>query len=84
MSDIDHSSSSPTPDSPTGLLGQYDSDVTVLTVGEKTVILVGTAHISQESVELVKLIMGSFLKLTSTSFSVMMILAVASIKSLNR
>lgn len=56
MSDIDHSSSSPTPDSPTGLLGQYDSDVTVLTVGEKTVILVGTAHISQESVELVKLV----------------------------
>lgn len=56
MSDIDHSSSSSVPDSPTGLLGQYDSDVTVLTVGEKTVILVGTAHVSQESVELVKLV----------------------------
>ncbi|UCH92050.1 MAG: TraB/GumN family protein [Nitrospirota bacterium] len=44
------------PDSPAGLLGHYDSDVAVLTVGDKTVILVGTAHVSQESVEIVKLV----------------------------
>lgn len=56
MSDIDHPLPSPIPDSPTDLLGQYDSDVSVLTVGDKTVILVGTAHVSQESVELVKLV----------------------------
>jgi pheromone shutdown-related protein TraB len=56
MSDIDHSLPSPIPDSPTGLLGHYDSDVSVLTVGDKTVILVGTAHVSQESVEIVKLV----------------------------
>jgi pheromone shutdown protein TraB len=54
MSDIDNPLPSPIPDSPTGLLGQYDSDVSVLTVGDKTVILVGTAHVSQESVEIVK------------------------------
>ena len=56
MSDVDNPLPSPTPNSPTGLLGQYDSDVSVLTVGDKTVILVGTAHVSQESVELVKLV----------------------------
>ena len=56
MSDIDHSLPSLIPDSPTGLLGHYDSDVSVLTVGDKTVILVGTAHVSQESVEIVKLV----------------------------
>jgi pheromone shutdown-related protein TraB len=56
MSDIENSLPSPIPDSPTGLLGQYDSDVSVLTLGDKTVILVGTAHVSQESVELVKLV----------------------------
>jgi len=56
MSDIENSLPSSMPDSPTGLLGQYDSDVSVLTVGDKTVILVGTAHVSQESVELVKLV----------------------------
>ena len=56
MSDIDNPLPSPIPDSPTGLLGQYDSDVTVVTVGDKTVILVGTAHVSQESVEIVKLV----------------------------
>jgi len=56
MSDIDNSLPSPMPDSPTGLLGQYDSDVSVLLVGDKTVILVGTAHVSQESVETVKLV----------------------------
>ena len=54
MSDIDNPLPSPIADSPTGLLGQYDSDVSVLTVGDKTVILVGTAHVSQESVEIVK------------------------------
>jgi pheromone shutdown-related protein TraB len=54
MSNIDNPLPSPIPDSPTGLLGQYDSDVSVLTVGDKTVILVGTAHVSQESVEIVK------------------------------
>ena len=54
MSDIDNSLPSSISDSPTGLLGQYDSDVSVLTVGDKTVILVGTAHVSQESVEIVK------------------------------
>jgi pheromone shutdown-related protein TraB len=56
MSDVDNPLPFPIPDSPTGLLGQYDSDVSVLTVGDKTVILVGTAHVSQESVELVKLV----------------------------
>jgi pheromone shutdown-related protein TraB len=56
MSDIDNSLPSPIPDLPTGLLGHYDSDVSVLTVGDKTVILVGTAHVSQESVEIVKLV----------------------------
>ncbi|MGV7229063.1 MAG: TraB/GumN family protein [Nitrospirales bacterium] len=56
MSDIENSLPSSMPDSPTGLLGQYDSDVSVLTVGDKTVILVGTAHVSQESVETVKLV----------------------------
>lgn len=39
-----------------GLVGQYDSDVYVLTLHGKTVILVGTAHVSQESVDLVKLV----------------------------
>ena len=56
MSDLDRSLPSSLPDSPTGLVGHYDSDVSVLTVGEKTVILVGTAHVSQESVEIVKLV----------------------------
>jgi len=56
MPDRDNFSPSSVPNSPTGLLGQYDSDVTVLTVGGKTIILVGTAHVSQESVELVKLV----------------------------
>jgi len=54
MSDLDKPLPSSLPDSATGLLGHYDSDVSVLTVGEKTVILVGTAHVSQESVEIVK------------------------------
>ncbi|TFG61899.1 MAG: TraB/GumN family protein [Nitrospirales bacterium] len=56
MSDMDNSSPSSVTNSPTGLLGHYDSDVTVLTTGDKTIILVGTAHVSQESVELVKLV----------------------------
>jgi pheromone shutdown-related protein TraB len=34
--------------------GVYDSDVHTLVSGDKTVILIGTAHISQESVELVR------------------------------
>ncbi len=56
MSDSDHSRVTSAPNSPMGLLGQYDCDVTVLTAGDKTIILVGTAHVSQESVELVKLV----------------------------
>lgn len=36
------------------LIGRYESDVFVVRKGEKTVILVGTAHVSQESVDLVK------------------------------
>ncbi len=56
MSDLDNSSSDSTSHSPSGLLGQYESDVTVLTAGDKTIIVVGTAHVSQESVELVKLV----------------------------
>ncbi len=44
----------PPPDSAAGLFGQYESDVYILQVGSKTIILVGTAHVSQESVELVK------------------------------
>ncbi|MGE0473142.1 MAG: TraB/GumN family protein [Nitrospirales bacterium] len=43
--------------SPAGqLFGHYESDVFVVQVGPKTIILVGTAHVSQESVELVKLV----------------------------
>lgn len=34
--------------------GDYPDDVTILHVGEKTVLLVGTAHISQQSADLVK------------------------------
>ena len=56
MSDIDDSLPSSAINSPTGLYGQYDSDVTVLTRGDKTIILIGTAHVSQESVEIVKLV----------------------------
>ncbi len=56
MPDSDASLPLAPPNPPTGLLGQYDSDVTVLTAGDKTIILVGTAHVSQESVEIVKLV----------------------------
>ncbi len=56
MTNIDDSSPSSAPNPSTGLHGQYDSDVTVLTHGEKTIILIGTAHVSQESVEIVKLV----------------------------
>ena len=56
MSDMDDFIPDSTRNSPTGLLGQYESDVTELTAGNKTIILVGTAHVSQESVELVKLV----------------------------
>ncbi|WNM58646.1 TraB/GumN family protein [Candidatus Nitrospira allomarina] len=40
----------------TGLVGQYEADVSCLSVNGKTVILIGTAHVSQESVDLVKLV----------------------------
>ncbi len=40
----------------TGLVGQYEADVLCLSVYGKTVILIGTAHVSQESVDLVKLV----------------------------
>lgn len=40
----------------TGLVGQYEADVMCLSVYGKTVILIGTAHVSQESVDLVKLV----------------------------
>ena len=43
-------------ESPTGLVGQYEADVLCLSVYGKTVILIGTAHVSQESVDLVKLV----------------------------
>ena len=43
-------------ESPTGLMGQYEADVLCLSVYGKTVILIGTAHVSQESVDLVKLV----------------------------
>ncbi|MGD9851039.1 MAG: TraB/GumN family protein [Nitrospirales bacterium] len=46
----------PSTDPVGGLLGHYESDVFVVQVGPKTIILVGTAHVSQESVELVKLV----------------------------
>ena len=42
--------------SSSGLFGQYEADVFEIQVGAKTLILVGTAHVSQESVELVKLV----------------------------
>jgi pheromone shutdown-related protein TraB len=52
---MSESSSSPmSAESSAGLVGHYDSDVFVVRRGEKTIILVGTAHVSQESVELVK------------------------------
>jgi hypothetical protein len=52
---MSESSSSPISAEPSaGLVGHYDSDVFVVHRGEKTIILVGTAHVSQESVELVK------------------------------
>ncbi len=44
------------PESSTGLVGQYEADVLCLAVYGKTVILIGTAHVSQESVDLVKLV----------------------------
>ncbi len=36
-----------------GLIGRYDADVDVVRVGGKTIILVGTAHVSRESADLV-------------------------------
>ena len=56
MQNSDNLSTFSPSESPTGLFSQYESDVSVLTVQDKEVILVGTAHISQESVELVKLV----------------------------
>ena len=41
---------------PAGLRGDYPTDVQVVHVRDKTVILVGTAHISQESADLVRLV----------------------------
>lgn len=48
---IDHEAS--------GLTGQYEADVDVVHVGDKTIILVGTAHVSRESAELVKRVIQS-------------------------
>jgi pheromone shutdown-related protein TraB len=56
MQNSDNSSPAVSQASSMGLVGQYDSDVYVLTLHGKTVILVGTAHVSQESVDLVKLV----------------------------
>lgn len=56
MPNIDDSPPSSAQKTSTVLHGQYESDVTVLTYGEKTIILIGTAHVSQESVEIVKLV----------------------------
>jgi len=50
------SSLNPPAGSSTRLFGQYESDVFELQVGHKTLIVVGTAHVSQESVDLVKLV----------------------------
>ncbi|GJL67339.1 MAG: conjugal transfer protein TraB [Nitrospirales bacterium] len=37
-----------------GLQGEYPDDVQVVTVSEKSIILIGTAHVSQESADLVR------------------------------
>jgi pheromone shutdown-related protein TraB len=54
MQNSDNSSSTVSPETAVSLIGQYESDVSILTVPGKTVILIGTAHVSQESVDLVK------------------------------
>ncbi len=56
MQNLDNSLPIVLPEPSTDLLGQYESDVSVLNVHGKTVILIGTAHVSQESVDLVKLV----------------------------
>ena len=56
MQNLDSSLPVVSPEPSTDLVGQYESDVSVLNVHGKTVILVGTAHVSQESVDLVKLV----------------------------
>lgn len=54
MQNSDYSSSTVSPETAVSLIGQYESDVSILSVPGKTVILIGTAHVSQESVDLVK------------------------------
>ncbi len=56
MQNLDSSLPVVSPEPSTDLVGQYESDVSVLNVHGKTVILIGTAHVSQESVDLVKLV----------------------------
>jgi hypothetical protein len=56
MKNLDNSLPVVLPEPPTDLVGQYECDVSVLNVHGKTVILIGTAHVSQESVDLVKLV----------------------------
>ncbi len=56
MSNIDNLLPIDSPATPLALLGQYDADVSILSVHGKIVILIGTAHISRESVDLVKLV----------------------------
>ncbi|MDT3777178.1 TraB/GumN family protein [Nitrospira sp. MA-1] len=56
MKNSDYPSSAIVPELSTGLVGQYEADVLCLSVYGKTVILIGTAHVSQESVDLVKLV----------------------------
>ncbi|HNP30480.1 MAG TPA: TraB/GumN family protein, partial [Nitrospirales bacterium] len=56
MKNSDYSPPASSPELSTGLIGQYDADVQCLSVYGKTVILIGTAHVSQESVDLVKLV----------------------------
>ncbi|MCA9453488.1 MAG: TraB/GumN family protein, partial [Nitrospira sp.] len=56
MKNSDYTPPAMVSESPTGLVGQYEADVLCLSVYGKTVILIGTAHVSQESVDLVKLV----------------------------
>lgn len=56
MKNSDYRSPAIVPESSAGLVGQYEADVLCLSVYGKTVILIGTAHVSQESVDLVKLV----------------------------
>jgi pheromone shutdown-related protein TraB len=56
MKNSDYTPPAIVPEASTGLVGQYEADVLCLSVYGKTVILIGTAHVSQESVDLVKLV----------------------------